>query len=135
MKFLVAFIFVFAFYLADKAQAYPENAAAGKLATIAVAIASSGTTSATIDLHGYTLVGIRYPAALTSTTNTFTMSETFGGTYVPVYNAAGAVSYTVAQGRYYAIDPKDFYGVQYLKLVLGSSEGAGRTIYVMVKAM
>lgn len=56
-----------------------------------------------------------------------------GGGFRPLYNSSGQVSYTVAQGRSYAIDPKDFQGIPFLKLVSGSAELAPRTIICTLK--
>ena len=96
-------------------------------------IAASGTTTGAIACAGFVLCGILVPAAFTGTALTFTMCNTVGGTYVPVKNSSGAVSYTVAQGNYYAIDPNDFYGVNFLKIVSGSTEGSARTLICSLK--
>lgn len=98
-----------------------------------VDIANGQQSSAAINCGGFTLVGIKVPAAFTGTTLTFEMCDTLGGTYVPVKNAAGAVSITVAQGNYYAVDPKDFYGINFLKIKSGSAEGAARTLVCSLK--
>lgn len=98
-----------------------------------VAIANTAQLSAAIPCGGMALVGIKFPAAFTGTTVTFEMCDTLAGTYVPVYNSAGPVSYTIAQGRYYAIDPKDFYGINFLKIKSGSAEAAGRTLICSLK--
>ena len=107
----------------------------GQIVYNSLAIATSQPNSAVITTEGLSLCGILFPAAFTGTTVTFLACDTLGGTYVPVYNSAGAVSYTVAQGRYVAIDPKDFYGIQFLKIVSGSSEAAGRTIICSLKGI
>lgn len=93
-------------------------------------IASSGTASAAIDLAGFTLCGILLPAAFTGTALTFQVSSAIGGTYVALKSTTSgtSLSYTVAQGTYAAIDPKDFQGVRFLKVVSGSTEGAARTL-------
>ena len=94
---------------------------------------SIGTTSDVITTGGLSLVGIKLPATFTGTTLTFLMCDTVGGTYVSVNNSSGPVSYTVAQNKYYAIDPKDFHGIQFLKIVSGSSEASARTIICALK--
>lgn len=96
-------------------------------------IASGGTKSAAISLNGFVPQGIYFPTTFTGTTVTFEACDTVGGTYKPVYNGAGAVSYTIAQGRYYALDPKDFTGINFLKIVSGSTEGADRALVVALK--
>lgn len=100
-----------------------------------VTIASGQTVSAFIKTGGFSLVGIKVPAAFTGVALTFQMCDTEGGTYVPVYNALGPVSYTVAPGRYVAIDPKDFYGIAFLKIVSGTAEGATRTLVCSLKGL
>ena len=102
-----------------------------------VVIANAGTASAAIDCGGFTLVGIKIPAAFTGIALTFTMCDTIDGTYVPVKvtTSGTALSYTVAPGGYYAIDPKDFYGIRYLKIVSGSSEAAERTLVCSLKGI
>lgn len=99
-----------------------------------VAIASGQTASAVIACSGFVLCGIQLPAAFTGTTLTFQASID-GTTFQPVYSTASgtALSYTVAQGHYVAVNPQDFQGVNYLKIVSGSSEGAARTLVCALK--
>jgi len=105
----------------------------GQIAQPSVIIANGGTTSPAIPTEGAPLVGVIFPAALTSTTMTFTVCNTLSGTYVPLKNSSGAVSYTVAAGEYMAINASDFYGVTFFKIVLGSAEGAARTLILSLK--
>ncbi len=102
-----------------------------------VTIAISQTKSAAIDMKGMCLVGIKLPAAFTGTALTFEMCDTVDGTYVAVKNTTSgtALSYTVAQGTYAAIDPKDFQGIRFLKIVSGSTEAAARTLTVALKGL
>lgn len=95
----------------------------------------STAESAAIAMNGFDLVGIEFPTTFTGTTVTFEMSSAIDGTYVPVYNSSGQVSYTIAQARYYAIDPKDLQGVQFLKIKSGSTEGAARTLLLSLKGL
>lgn len=111
------------------------NVALGSLQTASPVIANGQTASGAISTAGLSLVGIKLPAAFTGTTLTFTACDTLGGTYVPVYNSAGVVSYTVAASRYVAIDPKDFQGISFLKIVSGSAEGAARTLVCSLKGI
>ena len=97
-------------------------------------IAASGTTSAAINMNGLSLVGIFIPAAFTGTTLTFTGSPD-AATYYPVKNSSGAVSYTVTTSEYIAINPQDFYGLQYIKIVSGSTEGSARTLTYSLKGI
>lgn len=106
----------------------------GQVIQVPVSIASSGTTSAAIKTGGASLVGIQLPSALTSTAVTFTVSSDCV-TYVALYNASGAVSYTIAASQFMAINPVDFYGAACFKIVLGSSEAAGRTLTATLKGI
>lgn len=106
----------------------------GQVVSAAVAISNGGTTSAAIKTSGMSLVGIQFPATMTSTAVTFTVSSD-GTTFVPLYNSSGALSYTIAGGRFLAINPADFYGATYFKIVLGSSEGAARSLTAILKGI
>lgn len=96
-------------------------------------IAAAATTSAEIPTGGLALCGIKFPPTFTGTTVTFVVCDVSGGTFIPLYNSAGAVSYTIAQNRFYAIDPKDFQGVAFFKIVSGSTEGSTRTLALAMK--
>lgn len=100
-----------------------------------VGIANGQQVSAAISCGGLVLCGILLPAAFTGTALTFEVCNTLGGTYVPLNSTTSGtlLTYTVAQGTYCAIDPKDFQGVQYLKIKSGSSEGAARTLICSLK--
>ncbi len=103
---------------------------------IAAVIAASGTKTAVVNLKGFSLVGILFPATFTGTAVTFEASID-GATFFPVKNTTSgtSLSYTIAQGTYQAIDPKEFYGIQYLKVVSGSTEGSSRTLQLAVKGI
>lgn len=104
------------------------------LVLAATTIANAGTTSAAIPTKGLTLVGIMLPDAFTGTAITFTGSVD-GVAYKVVKSTTSGttLSYTVAQGTYVAIDPAPFYGLAYIKLVSGSSEGGARALVVTLK--
>jgi hypothetical protein len=92
---------------------------------------SAGTPSDAIDLGAETLCGVVFGATFTGTTMTFTASDTFGGTYVPLYDDLGTqLSVTVSTSRFVRVKPADFAGVRFIKLVSGSSESQGRTAQV-----
>lgn len=99
-----------------------------------VTLASGGTKTPAIDLQGFTLCGVLFPATFTGTALTFEMSVD-GTTFFPVVatTSGTALSYTVAQGKYSALDPTPFQGIRYLKLVSGSTEGADRVLTLAVK--
>jgi hypothetical protein len=101
----------------------------------AVVIANGDTESGVINTGGMCLCGIFLPAAFTGTALTFEACDTSAGTFVPVMSTTSgtALSYTVAQGTYCAVDPKDFQGIRFLKLISGSSEAAARTLLCSLK--
>lgn len=99
-----------------------------------VVIANAATASAALDLGSGTVCGIYIPSSFTGTSITFTSALTFTGTYAPVKDGAGAaVSKTVAAGDYVYLDPAIFAGIQYIKVVSGSAEGAARTVTFAVR--
>jgi hypothetical protein len=102
---------------------------------VPLVILNTAQESAAINLAGLSLVGIILPAAFTGTALTFEVSDSLAGTYVVLKSSTSgtSLSYTVAQGTYAAIDPKDFYGVQFLKIKSGSAEGADRTLLLSLK--
>lgn len=100
---------------------------------ITATILSGATDSDVIDLAGRTLCGISMPAAFTGTALTFKI-DNGGSTYQLMADGAGAdVSKTVAASKYIKLNPSDFAGVDKLKLVSGSAEGADRQIVVHVR--
>ena len=107
----------------------------GQIVTNTAVIPISTTTSDAITTNGLSLVGIYIPAAFTGTSLNFLVSETLGGTYVPLYNKSGEVTYTVAPAQFLAIAPIDFYGVPFLKIVSNSSEAAARSLACALKGI
>jgi hypothetical protein len=104
---------------------------------VSTTIAAAGTTSAAISTGGFSLCGVKLPAAFTGTAISFTMCDTVDGTYVPVKSttSGSALSYTVAQGTYAALDPKDFQGIAFLKIVSNATEGSLRTLVLSMKGI
>lgn len=102
----------------------------------AATIASGQTVSAAIPTAGLSLCGVQLPAAFTGTTLTF-QGSVDGTTYQVIKSTTSgtSLSYTVAQGTFAAIDPTPFYGLSYIKLVSGSSEGAARAFTVALKGI
>lgn len=94
----------------------------------------STQTSSTIPCSGFTFCGVIIPIGFTGTAITF-LASVDGATFFPVYSTASgtALSYTVAAGHYCAVDPKDFYGINYLQIKSGSSEVAARTLIAALK--
>lgn len=96
--------------------------------TVTATIASSDTVSGEVNVYGTTLCGLHLPASFTGTALTFQAAVASGGTYQEVYKDGAALSVTVAQAKYIALNPADFAGIQYLKIVSGSAEAAERII-------
>lgn len=110
--------------------------AVGNLIQSAFLVASGQKLSAPISTAGMSLCGLLLPV-MTSTAVTFMVCDTIGGTYVALHSTISGtpLSYTVASSGYYAIDPKDFAGVLFLKLQFGTNEGADRNVIVSMKGI
>lgn len=98
-----------------------------------VTIASGQQTSGAVDLSGCVLVGLDMPSAFTGTTVTFTVSSSQSGTYKTLYKDGANVSVTVTASRQVVLQPADFAGVRFLKVVSGSAEAAERTITLVTR--
>ena len=91
------------------------------------------TSNEAVDAREYAMFQILLPAVLTSTAITFTTSSKAGGTYQAFSDSTGAaVSITVAQGKNYDL-PTALASSAFFKIVLGTAEGAGRTIEITKK--
>lgn len=97
---------------------------------VKVSIASGGTTSGMADLQNRRLLAIQMPAAFTGSALTFQGSHD-GETFATLYSSGSDVSVAVAAGKYVAIDPAIFAGVEYLKVISGSAEGAARELQLI----
>lgn len=102
-----------------------------------VTILSGQTTSDAIDLQGHTLCGFIIPAAITSTSMTMTMSQSFTGTYVTVQDGEGAdLSFAIAASKYIPVPNLALTtGLNNIKLVGGSAEGADRSIVIVSRTV
>lgn len=84
-------------------------------------------------MDGFSFGGVQCPASLSSTTMTFTVSDTYAGTYVALVDSAGnAISQTVAASKAWAL-PAELFAFNFAKLVGGSSEAADRTFTITRK--
>ncbi len=102
--------------------------------TQTVTVSSGNTTSDAVNLNGFGMVGLILPAALTSTTMTFTGSQD-NVTFTALYNVVGTqLAITVAASRIILFSPGDFVGINFVKLVTGSSEGSDRLIQVISRS-
>lgn len=107
----------------------------GQVVYATVVIASANTSSSSLSANGMSLVGCELPASMTGTAISFVAATTIGGTYQELDNASGKVSYTVQGGKFIAVSPTDFYGVQYFKIVSNASEGSTRTFTCAMKGI
>lgn len=98
--------------------------------TDTVTIASSGTTSTSLQLQGTIPLAIQTPAALTGTSFTF-QSSNDGSAWYDLYNGSTLYSVTVGINRYIALNPDVFEAVRYVRIVSGSTEAASRTIVLI----
>lgn len=99
-----------------------------------VTIAISTQLSTVINCGGFSLCGVLLPTAFTGTVLTFQASVD-GSNFYDVHSTTSGtlLSYTVAPSTFCSIDPKDFHGVQFLKIKSGSSEAAARTLVASLK--
>lgn len=104
--------------------------------TYTVTVQSGGTDSSEVDLEGFPLVGFVFPT-ITSTSMKFKVSNQHGGTFVALKDNTGAdVSVTVASNTGVALTPTlmaQLGAFRFVKLVMGSAEGADRVISICVK--
>jgi hypothetical protein len=96
-------------------------------------IANDETKSSAVETGvDASVVAIVTPSSLTGTSFTFEGSVD-GSTYVPLYNEGTSYSVDVGTSRYVALDPAVLCGLQFIKIVSGSSEAAERTIQVVLR--
>lgn len=94
-------------------------------------IAASSTTSTEITLNGALVCGIYIPKGFTGTAISFLASVISGGETFRVADGEGnAYSLTCAAGDYVPLEPSIFAGIDFLKVVSGSTESTLR--YLMI---
>jgi len=107
----------------------------GQVVYTGVTIANGATASAVVTTKGMQLVGCQMPPAFTGTSISFVAATTLTAAYQPMHNTSGLLSYSVAANRYVNISPTEFAGVQFFKIVSGSTEGAARLLICSMKGM
>jgi hypothetical protein len=111
--------------------------ATGDLAVVEVTVANGGTTSNAFDARGHAITGVELPAALTSTALTFEVARALAGAYKALEDDAGnPVAMVVAADKVVAPASEDapaLFGLPFVKLVLGSAEGAERKLWVYLR--
>lgn len=99
-------------------------------ASVVISTAANGESDA-INLTGLTLAAVQMSSAWTAANLNF-MASVDGSTYGVVHGSTGAdrvpsanvLSIPTTANRYLAFDPGQFTGVQWLKLVSGTTAGA-----------
>lgn len=131
MKMILAFLLLSLSAKAAVITGYQGN----ELTGVSASIANAAQESNLISLKGFTLVGIQTPSAFTGTALTFEAcaSDGTGCVQVKTSTSGTALSYTVTTSSYYAINPADFQGIQFLKIKSGSSEGGARVLTCTLK--
>lgn len=121
---------------------------AGRLKIFEVRVPNGTTLSVPINLRGYVPKALLTPGTLTSTTFQFqagtdvkppaTAGREDTVEYKTVVDDAGAaVTVTIAADRYVLFPQAkqvQFLGLQYVKLLMGSTEGAERILYLICAA-
>lgn len=108
------------------------------LETVDVAIANGASLSAAVPLGAKTLVGVGLPAAWTAAGLTFQVSVD-GSTWLDLYSGTAEVAFTsAAAGRYVAVDPTLWRGVNFIKVRSGTGASAvnqlaDRTLTLVLK--
>ena len=107
----------------------------GQVYSTITTITSGVSTSTVVSTNGMSLVGCYLPTTFTGGTISFLASFISGGTYQELVNSSGQVKYTTASAAFIAINPVDFYGVPYFKIVSGSNEGGTRSVVCSLKGI
>jgi len=103
--------------------------------TVTAAIAINTKVSQVLDMQGGFLGGIILPAALTSTTLTFTVANAPNGTFTSLCDTSGsAISYTVAASKAIAFAKDVFAPWPYVILNFGSNEAAARSVICIIRS-
>jgi hypothetical protein len=93
-------------------------------------IANAATTSDSLSVRGSSSgVCIELPSAMTGTT--IAIHGSIDGTnFKPIYNDGVLLSLTYVASSIHVLSPTKLYGIEMIRLVSGSSEGAARTFNV-----
>lgn len=117
----------------------PDTPAAGAAATISVTIANGASLSGSIDLTGYTLVGIDTPAAWTAADITLAAAVADGGTYDPVHeNSDTEFTLQAGASRFIVLPTSLTAPLRFIKIRSGTAgvpvlQGAARTLILIVR--
>jgi len=97
-------------------------------------ILSGQQNSSGVLIGGMTLCGIIMPAAWTAASLTLQMSIDNGATWTDVFDNDGTpISLTVAASRYVKLNPADFAGINFVRLVSSVNQAADRSIVIVAR--
>lgn len=108
-----------------------------KTASFDVVLTAKVVNGATVQASGIDLSGLRnwgllVPSTFDGTQIQFQMCDTFGGTYVPVYDITNTrVVMTVAAARYYDI-PGELMGIRFLKIECLTAQATTDTDFLII---
>lgn len=100
-------------------------------------IANGASETGEIDVTDRVVIGIEIPAAWTAATLAITAAQKPGGTFVPVFDKAGAeIEYQAGASRMILLDPNLTRPLRVMKINSGPStlrvnQGAARTINIV----
>ena len=102
------------------------------VSTVTIANGASISTGLSMDAERIPLAIIT-PAALTTTSLSFQASDDGGNTWRPLYNEGTQYTITtvVNESRHHALARQPFEGVNLIRIVSGSTEGAQRSIKIV----
>ena len=101
-----------------------------------VTIANGATSSGIIKVPSGHIVGVEFPAAMTGTSLTFQTASNESETFKNVYKSGGTTQLSVSKqdNGVVQIDVNDSIGImRFLKIVSNSSEGADRTLKLIIR--
>lgn len=99
--------------------------------TTAVTIASGSVTSSGGHLQGTALYGVLYPAGIQGISANVQVS-TAGSTYVNVYGKSGTqLQVSVGASRYVYLGPDDHVRMEYVRLVVATTQTAARSFFLV----
>lgn len=97
-------------------------------------IAAAATTSGAVPLSGQLLCGLFTPPGMTGTAVTFLAAPTAAGPFARVGDGAGAAySRTFAAGDFVPLDPAQFSGLDFVKVVSGAAEAGARDLTLCLR--
>lgn len=102
-------------------------------AVLTASVASGQTVQGTgVDLAGLRNWGLMIPSTFDGSQIQFQMSDTLGGTYLPVYDITNfRVVMTVSASRYYDV-PGELLAIRFLKIETVTAQGGSATDFLII---